>query len=399
MVEDDDSSDSGSSISVSSGGLSTSGSSVSPATSPAGVAAASARPVSSPPAGSTSARPPVSMSSDSGLVAKTHHAAVASAPALSRSEESLNNRSVSTTASTSKNPSPGVAKAKGATGRSAHFIERRDSMKFEKQHKTLVDMCDQSDPALKYKKFVKIGEGSFGTVFAAVNKATKNRVAIKKMQVTKKNKYHLETELELHLASSNHPNVVPIIEQFLVNDAKKQEVWVVLEFLENGALTETLTQLDMREADIAYVCKEVVAALSWLHSGNRVHRDIKSDNILLGAQGQVKIADFGLAIQLTKEHTKRRSILGTPYWMSPEIINGKDYDDRVDIWALGITTIEMMTKNPPYINFPKTKALFLITSQGVPLSHFANMNWSPAMKVRGKQCILFSSSIIIFFFF
>ncbi len=61
----------------------------------------------------------------------------------------------------------------------------------------------------------------------------------------------------------------------------------------------------------------------------------------------MKLADFGLAIELVKGAEKRRSVLGTPFWMSPEIINGKDYDDKVDIWAMGVTTIEMMTKNPP----------------------------------------------------
>ena len=78
------------------------------------------------------------------------------------------------------------------------------------------------------------------------------------------------------------------------------EVWVVLEFLEYGALTETLTTLDMKEPDIAYVCKELTNALSWLHSRNCIHRDIKSDNILLGSEGQVKLADFGLAIELVQ---------------------------------------------------------------------------------------------------
>jgi serine/threonine protein kinase len=74
---------------------------------------------------------------------------------------------------------------------------------------------------------------------------------------------------------------------------------------------------------------------------------VESDNVLLGGGGEVKLADFGLAIELVKGAEKRRSILGTPFWMSPEIINGKDYDDKVDIWAMGVTTIEMMTKNPP----------------------------------------------------
>lgn len=262
--------------------------------------------------------------------------------------------------------------------RGPNFVGKRGSLQFERKHKTLRELCSQEDPTKRFKKMVKIGEGSFGTVFVAVDSVTKNRVAVKKMTITKKNRYHLETELDLHMTSSDHPNVVPILMSYIVQDSKRYEVWAVLEFLENGSLTETLTTLDMKEPDIAYVCKEVAAALSWLHSRNLVHRDIKSDNILLGVRGEVKLADFGLAIELVKGAEKRRSVLGTPFWMSPEIINGKDYDDRVDIWALGVTTIEMMNKTPPYSNYPKTKALFLITSQGVPLSSLASQGkWSP----------------------
>lgn len=276
--------------------------------------------------------------------------------------------------------------------RSQNFIERRDSMKFEKKHLTLREMCSTDDPNLRYKKMVKIGEGSFGTVFVAVDKESKQRVAIKKMAITKKNRQHLEMEMEVHKLCSGHPNVVPILEAFLVQNAKIYEVWVVLQFLEYGALTETLTQLNMKEPEIAFVCKELVNALSFLHSKNTIHRDLKSDNILLGSNGEVKLADFGLAIQLHKGQEKRRSVLGTPYWMSPEIINGRDYDDRVDVWALGITTIEMMEKHPPYISYPKTKALFLITSQGVPLTHFAAMEqWSAVMKDWLAKCLTYDS--------
>lgn len=116
----------------------------------------------------------------------------------------------------------------------------------------------------------------------------------------------------------------------------------------------------------------------------------KSDNILLGGGGEVKLADFGLAIELTTKASKRRSVLGTPFWMSPEIINGKDYDDRVDIWAMGVTTIEMMNKQPPYSGYPKTKALFLITSQGIPLSHMnSQTQWSSAIKDWLAKCLTY----------
>ncbi len=74
----------------------------------------------------------------------------------------------------------------------------------------------------------------------------------------------------------------------------------------------------------------------YIHQKGRIHRDVKSDNMLINDSGAVKIADFGHAAQLTKEKVKRHTVVGTPYWMAPELIRGENYDERVDIWSLGI---------------------------------------------------------------
>ena len=91
-----------------------------------------------------------------------------------------------------------------------------------------------------------------------------------------------------------------------------------------------------------------------------------SDNILLSMTGQIKLADFGYCAQLSSSTQKRNSVVGTPYWMAPELIRGQDYDTRVDIWSLGVMAIEMAEGEPPYLEYPPVRALFLIATNGCP---------------------------------
>jgi len=137
----------------------------------------------------------------------------------------------------------------------------------------------------------------------------------------------------------------------------------------SGCLTEILDEFDilkMNESQIARVCADVLLALHHMHCMHCVHRDIKSDNILLNRKGQIKLADFGFSCQLTKEKSSRNSVIGTPYWMPPEIIGSQDYGTKVDIWSLGIMLIEMAEGEPPYMDYPPLRALFMISTKGIP---------------------------------
>ncbi|XP_044515426.1 serine/threonine-protein kinase PAK 5 [Gracilinanus agilis] len=117
------------------------------------------------------------------------------------------------------------------------------------------------------------------------------------------------------------------------------------------------TQFKMNEEQIATVCLSVLKALSYLHNQGVIHRDIKSDSILLTSDGRIKLSDFGFCAQVSKEVPKRKSLVGTPYWMAPEVISRLPYGTEVDIWSLGIMVIEMIDGEPPYFNEPPLQAM------------------------------------------
>lgn len=230
---------------------------------------------------------------------------------------------------------------------------------------TLADLISKENPTRLYSGMAKIGEGAAGEVFLATHNSTGNKVAIKKMEINGENMKLLVTEIGI-MKTSVHDNIVHYYDSYIVDD---KEMWVVMEFMGGGCLTDILEAFDsvkMSETQIAFVCRETLKSLAYIHAMHRIHRDIKSDNILLGSDGSVKLADFGYAAQLTQKQQKRNTVVGTPYWMAPELIRGHDYGTKVDIWSLGIMVMEMAEGEPPYMEFPPLRALFLITTKGIP---------------------------------
>lgn len=167
------------------------------------------------------------------------------------------------------------------------------------------------------ENFLKIGEGSTGTVCIATDKSTNRQVAVKKMDLRKQQRRELLFNEVVIMRDYHHPNIVEMYNSFLVDD----ELWVVMEYLEGGALTDIVTHSRMDESQIATVCSQCLKPLAYLHSQGVIHRDIKSDSILLTADGRVKLSDFGFCAQVSQELPKRKSLVGTPYWMSPEVIS------------------------------------------------------------------------------
>ena len=141
----------------------------------------------------------------------------------------------------------------------------------------------------------------------------------------------------------------------------------------------------MPEKIMGYICREILQGLSWLHRNNRVHRDIKSDNILISENGDVKISDFGVSFQITCDEREKFNIAGTPCWMAPELIHGNFYDHKIDIWSLGILAIELAEKNPPYINEDKFLAMQYIANGPSPVLK-NNQKWSKYFYDFLKKC-------------
>lgn len=222
------------------------------------------------------------------------------------------------------------------------------------------------DPNMLYQKIKKVGQGASGSVYVAkslISPAGNAKVAIKQMDLAHQPRKELIVNEILVMKESSHPNIVNFLDSFLKGPG---ELWVIMEYMEGGALTDIIDNNRLTEPQIALICRETCQGLAHLHSQNIIHRDIKSDNVLLDARGHVKITDFGFCAKLTEAKSKRATMVGTPYWMAPEVVKQKQYGEKVDVWSLGIMAIEMIENEPPYLDEEPLKALYLIATHGTP---------------------------------
>ncbi|GAA5990512.1 hypothetical protein JCM10908_007406 [Rhodotorula pacifica] len=242
--------------------------------------------------------------------------------------------------------------------------ERRVSSMSEAQIMAkLRSVCSREDPNTLYSKIKKVGQGASGSVFVAKVLADGSKVAIKQMDLSHQPRKELIVNEILVMKESQHVNIVNFLDSFLVGGT---ELWVVMEFMEGGALTDIIDSNTLTEEQISCISNETCKGLQHLHAQSIIHRDIKSDNVLLDARGHVKITDFGFCAKLTDQKSKRATMVGTPYWMAPEVVKQKEYGAKVDIWSLGIMAIEMIENEPPYLDEEPLKALYLIATNGTP---------------------------------
>ncbi|XP_031952639.1 serine/threonine-protein kinase PAK 3-like isoform X1 [Corvus moneduloides] len=192
--------------------------------------------------------------------------------------------------------------------------------------------------------------------------ALEKQVAIKKINLQGLTSKELTVNELMVMKMNRNPNLVNYLDSYLVDD----ELWLVMEYMDGGSLRDVISKTYLSEDEMAAVSRECLQGLDFLHSNHVIHRDVKSCNILLRTDGSVKLADFGLSAQLTAEQNQRSSVVGTSWWMAPEVVTGQPYGPKVDIWSLGIVGIEMVERQVPHWNESPTSAELLLATGGTP---------------------------------
>ena len=216
-----------------------------------------------------------------------------------------------------------------------------------------------------------IGDGESGPVFAANDVVKKRGVAIKMVR------FSLDADEEpsarlLGLAKEvrvwrrcRHVNILDLYSTVLVDQA----IWIVQELAERS-LADVIawkdSGVDLNEARMSRIMGDLLEALQFLHGKGVLHRDVRSDNVMVSSSGVCKLSDFTHAGELSAGVTSRHSVIGTPYWMAPEVIKAESYDMRCDVWSLGVVLWEMIEGDPPRVDFPPLRAITLTATLGLP---------------------------------
>ncbi|CDH49476.1 kinase family protein [Lichtheimia corymbifera JMRC:FSU:9682] len=212
-----------------------------------------------------------------------------------------------------------------------------------------------------------IGYGSSAVVYGAIYKPLNKRVALKMIDLDmfERNQIdELRRETAL-MALSKHPNVLQVYGSF-VNGSK---LYIVTPYLSAGSCLDIIKSAfkqGFEETTIATILKQALEGLVYLHKNGHIHRDVKAGNLLMDEHGTVLLADFGVSSSLTENGGVRKTFVGTPCWMAPEVMEQASYDYKADIWSFGITALELAKGHAPFAKFPPMKVLMMTLSNDPP---------------------------------
>ncbi|XP_078093006.1 serine/threonine-protein kinase 3/4 isoform X1 [Mustelus asterias] len=229
----------------------------------------------------------------------------------------------------------------------------------------------------------KLGEGSYGSVFKAIHKESGQVVAIKQVPV-ESDLQEIIKEISI-MQQCDSPHVVKYYGSYF----KNTDLWIVMEYCGAGSVSDLIRirNKTLTEDEIATILQSTLKGLEYLHFMRKIHRDIKAGNILLNNEGHAKLADFGVAGQLTDTMAKRNTVIGTPFWMAPEVIQEIGYNCVADIWSLGISAIEMAEGKPPYADIHPMRAIFMIPTNPPPTFRKPEL-WTDEFTDFVKQCLV-----------
>ncbi|XP_037084972.1 myosin-IIIb-like [Pollicipes pollicipes] len=263
-----------------------------------------------------------------------------------------------------------------------------------------IDFDALPEPGDRFVLETLIGEGTYGEVHAARDhQQNGDYVAVKILEDITDNIEEIEEEFLVLRDLCLHPNIPQFYGMFFKPGRKREDdqLWFVMELCSGGSVTDliqTLTRVGqtLTELQIAYIIKETIDALLYLHQSHCMHRDVKGHNILLTKEGRIKVVDFGVSSHLAATLGRRNTSVGTPYWMAPEVIACEQqydysYDVRCDVWSLGITAIELADGEPPLADIHPMRALFQIPRNPPPTLK-RPADWSPSFNDFVSHCLV-----------
>ncbi|KAL3856081.1 hypothetical protein ACJMK2_015277 [Sinanodonta woodiana] len=274
-----------------------------------------------------------------------------------------------------------------------------DMFRMYEKYSKKIKFAELRDPEESWELQDLIGEGTYGEVYSARNKHTGHWAAVKVLESIHEVIEEIEEEYTILRDCNDHPNMPHFYDLCLKKGdmGTEDQVWIVMELCNRGSVTDLSKVLidrneSMGEVLIAHVLKETLKVLHFLHKNHIIHRDIKGHNILITEEGNIKLVDFGISSHVDSTLGKRKTSVGTPFWMAPEIIACErqfeyKYDIRCDVWSLGITAIEMAEGEPPLADKHPMRALFRIPRNPPPKLKNPE-KWSATFKDFIAQCLI-----------